>query len=128
MKVTRHQLDDIKFRELNKLYATLITRLLESVAPQHATHLQRHLEVVMQQESVAGLRVKLCDFVDYIDEVLIKTDLLSTDEQTRFTIWASCIARLGEEPAQRSFSPFGDERRIEIDLPDIEVVDDKSGS
>jgi len=43
----------------------------------------------MQQESMAGLRVKLCDFVDYIDEVLIKTDLLSTDEQARFTIWAS---------------------------------------
>jgi hypothetical protein len=77
----------------------------------------------MQQETVEGLRIKLCDFVDYIDEVLIKTDLLSTDEQARFTIWASCIARLGEEPRQRVFTPFGDERRIEIDLPDVEMVD-----
>ncbi|MBI1298840.1 hypothetical protein GC175_28235 [bacterium] len=125
MKVNKHQLDDVKFRELNKLYATLITRLLESVAPQHARHLQQRLQEIMQQETVEGLRVKLCDFVDYIDEVLVMADLLSAQERTRFVIWASCIARLGEEPAQRSFSPFGDERRIEIALPDIEVVIDE---
>jgi hypothetical protein len=125
MKVNKHQLDDVKFRELNKLYATLITRLLESVAPQQATHLQQHLEGVMQQETVEGLRVKLCDFVDYIDEVLVMADLLSAQERTRFVIWASCVARLGEEPAQRVFTPFGDERRIEIDLPEVEVVEEE---
>jgi hypothetical protein len=63
--------------------------------------------------------------VDYIDEVLVMADLLSAQERTRFVLWVSCIARLGEEPAQRSFSPFGDDRRIEINLPDIEVEEDK---
>jgi hypothetical protein len=35
------------------------------------------------------------------------------------------IARLGEEPAQRVFSPFGDNRRIEIDLPEVEVINEE---
>lgn len=106
MKVNRHRLDNIKFGELNKLYAILVTRLLESVAPQHATYLQPLLAEIMQQQTVDGLRVKLCNFVDYIDEVLFETDLLSTDEQARFVLWVSCIARLGEEPAQRVFTPL----------------------
>ena len=125
MKVNRDQLDDIKFRELNKLYATLITRLLESIAPHHARHLQRHLEAITQQDTVAGLRVKLCDFVDYIDEVLVMADLFSAQERARFVLWVSCIARLGEEPTQRVFAPFDDERRIEIDLPEVEIVEEE---
>jgi hypothetical protein len=123
MKVTARELEDLRVREVAKLYATLVTRLLEAVAPEQATHLAGYLTSVTRQETVEELRVKLCDFVDHLDEVLVMADLLSPEERVRFVIWAGSIARLGEKPPQRTFRPFGDERKIQIELPDVEVIE-----
>jgi hypothetical protein len=125
MKVTARELEDLKVREVAKLYATLVTKLLEAVAPEQATHLAGHLTSVTKQETAEELRVKLCNFVDYLDEALVMADLLSPEERARFVIWAGSIARLEEEPPLRTFRPFGDEREIQVELPAVEVIKDQ---
>jgi hypothetical protein len=122
MKVTAQELEDVKVREAAKLYATLITRLLEEVAPEQAGHLNRYLTGITVQQTAGGLSVQLCNFVDHLDEALVMAELLSPEERARFVIWAGSIARLGQEPSQSVFKPFGEETEIRIDLPEVEVI------
>lgn len=122
MKVTTQELEEIKVREAAKLYATLITRLLEEVAPEHARHLNRYLTAITHQQTASGLSVQLCNFVDHIDEALVMADLLSNVERVRFSIWAGAVARLGQESPHYVYNPFDGSPEIRIDLPEVEVV------
>lgn len=123
MKVTARELEELKVREVARLYASLITSLLEAVAGEKADPLRRHLDTLAQQDA-AGVAERLCAFVDRIDETLVMAGLLSREERARFVLWAGSIARLGKEPVRSVFTPFDAPIEIRIDVPEVEVIDE----
>lgn len=124
MKVSARELEELKLRETARLYADLITALLQQLAGEKADHLRPYLADIAEQETARDVVEKLCEFVDHIDETLVMADLLSREERARFVLWAGTIARLGKEPVRNVFRPFDEAIEIRIDVPQVEVIDE----